>query len=326
MKEAGKGYGGVAVLLAAVVLLLGLGSWVLIHKDYSVRQNEHRHRFGAVYMTLNNPFYEIINEEIRTAVENNGDVLISRNPELSVRRQTEEIQELLDSGIEVLFLNAVDWQQMEPALEAAYQAHVPVIVIDTNVQEDRLVACTVVSDNYMAGVQCARHLVSHAKSGQIALLKHSEAKSGVDRIQGFMDTIAPYPAFAVVDSEECQGQLEQAMPAMERMLQRHSGIDIVMALNDPSALGAMAALQNAGRPPGSVRIYGVDGAPETKQMIASGDMTATAAQSPHLIGRLAVKQAYDILAGQPPIHLVELPTMLITRDNIGDVNIAGWDQ
>ena len=123
MKEAGKGYGGVAVLLAAVVLLLGLGSWVLIHKDYSVRQNEHRHRFGAVYMTLNNPFYEIINEEIRTAVENNGDVLISRNPELSVRRQTEEIQELLDSGIEVLFLNAVDWQQMEPALEAAYQAH-----------------------------------------------------------------------------------------------------------------------------------------------------------------------------------------------------------
>ena len=315
-----------AVLFLGALAICGAFFHQVYSRDFSARQNEHRRKFGAVYMTLNNPFYEIIDEEIRTAVENQGDVLLSRDPALSVERQTQEIQDLIDSGIDVLFLNAVDWKEMGPALELAYKAHVPVIVIDTNVQEDRLVACTVVSDNYMAGVQCARHLVSHAKGGQIALLKHSEAKSGVDRIQGFMDTIAPYPAFAVVDSEECQGQLEQAMPAMERMLQRHSGIDIVMALNDPSALGAMAALQNAGRPPGSVRIYGVDGAPETKQMIASGDMTATAAQSPHLIGRLAVKQAYDILAGQPPVHLVELPTMLITRENIGDVNIAGWDQ
>ncbi len=326
MKDVGRRYGWAAGLLALVMLLLGAGIWILFHNDYSVRQNEHRHRFGAVYMTLNNPFYEIINEEIRTAVENNGDVLISRNPELSVERQTEEIQELLASGIEVLFLNAVDWQQMEPALELAYRAHVPVIVIDTKVQEDRLVACTVVSNNYMAGVQCARHLVTHAAGGKIALLKHSEAKSGVDRIQGFMDTIAQYPAFVVVDSEECQGQLEQAMPAMERMLRRHNDIDVVMALNDPSALGAMAALQNVGRTPGQVRIYGVDGAPETKQMIASGDMTATAAQSPHLLGRLAVKQAYELLAGQQPVHLVELPTLLITKENIGDVNITGWNQ
>ena len=51
-------------------------------------------------MTLNNPFYEIIDEEIRSAVENNGDILLSRDPALSVKRQTEEIQELIDSGVE----------------------------------------------------------------------------------------------------------------------------------------------------------------------------------------------------------------------------------
>ena len=48
--------------------------------DYSLRQNEHRRKLGAVYMTLNNPFYEVIDEEIRTVVENHGDVLISRDP------------------------------------------------------------------------------------------------------------------------------------------------------------------------------------------------------------------------------------------------------
>ena len=325
MREEKKRYAGAAVLLAAVLVLLWQGACLLLGQDFSARQNEHRHRFGAVYMTLNNPFYEIINEEIRTTVENHGDVLLSRNPELSVARQTEEIQELIDSGIEVLFLNAVDWQHMGPALEAAYRAHVPVIAIDTNVQDERLVACTVVSDNYMAGVQCAQHLAAHAAGGRIALLLYSEAKSAVDRIDGFRDTIGQYPSFTIVDSAECQGQLEQAMPAMERMLARHGDIDIVMALNDPSAMGALAALQNAGQLTGQVRVYGVDGAPETKEMIAGGHMTATAAQSPHLLGRLAVKQAYSILSGRSVAPLVELPTVLLTKENVHDFNLVGWD-
>ena len=80
------------------VLLIGLllaGVLQLARTDLSARQNEHRRKMGAVYMTLNNPFYEIIDEEIRSAVENNGDILLSRDPALSVKRQTEEIQELI---------------------------------------------------------------------------------------------------------------------------------------------------------------------------------------------------------------------------------------
>ena len=115
------------------------------------------------------------------------------------------------------------------------------------------------------------------------------------------------------------------MPAMERMLARHGDIDIVMALNDPSAMGALAALQNAGQLTGQVRVYGVDGAPETKEMIAGGHMTATAAQSPHLLGRLAVKQAYSILSGRSVAPLVELPTVLLTKENVHDFNLVGWD-
>ena len=86
------------------------------------------------------------------------------------------------------------------------------------------------------------------------------------------------------------GQLEQAMPAMDRMLRRHPDIRIVMALNDPAALGAIASLQHAGRLD-DVLVYGVDGVPETKEMIARGRMTATAGQSPRQLGRLAAEQA-----------------------------------
>ncbi len=144
------------------IIMLALVGWQVMQGDFSQRQTEHRRKFGAVYMTLNNPFYEIVDEEIRMTVEGHGDVLISRDPVLSVERQEEEVRELIAEGVEVLFINPVDWQRIEPALKAAYDAHVPVIAVDTNVQDDRYVAATIVSDNYLAGRQCAEHLRAHA--------------------------------------------------------------------------------------------------------------------------------------------------------------------
>ena len=308
------------------VLLIGLllaGVLQLARTDLSARQNEHRRKMGAVYMTLNNPFYEIVDEEIRMAVERHGDILISRDPALSVERQEEEVRELIAEGIEVLFINPVDWQRIEPALQEAYAAHVTVIAIDTNVQDEKYVASTVVSDNYLAGLQCAQHLLDTSAGGKIALLKHSATRSSVDRIQGFLDRLRVHPEFQVVDEEECMGQLELAMPAMERMLQRHPDINVVMALNDPAAMGAMAALQNAGRLD-NVKVYGVDGVPETKEMIAQGHMAATAGQSPRQIGRRAAEQAYRILAGEQVERIIRLPTHLITQENVHN-GLEGWD-
>lgn len=306
-----------------MLFLAGLAMWQIMQTDFSLRQVEHRHKFGAVYMTLNNPFYEIVDEEIRMEVERRGDVLITRDPALSVERQEEAVRELIDSGVEVIFINPVDWQRIAPALQAAKEANVLVIAVDTNVEEESFVAATVMSDNYLAGKQCARHLLEHSEGGNIALLKHSEARSAVDRIQGFLDGIAGNTKFRVVAQAECRGQLEQAMPAMQEMLKRHPEIDVVMALNDPAAMGAMAALQTVGRLD-KVLVYGVDGVPETKEMIYQGHMMATAGQSPRAIGRHAAEQAYKLLAGEKVPKLMRLPTQLLTKDNLG-ADMRGWD-
>ena len=306
------------------VLLLSAGFYHFVQTDYSLRQNEHRRKLGAVYMTLNNPFYEVIDEEIRTVVENHGDVLISRDPALSVERQVEEIRELIDLGVELIFINPVDWTKIEPALELAHAAKIPVIAIDTNVEDDSLVACTVVSDNYNAGVQCAAHLLKNSSGGKIALLKHSQARSSIDRIQGFLDKISENKNFEVVAQGEYLGQLEIAMPAMEEMIKAHPEINIVMALNDPAAMGALAALQNE-KLSGKVLVYGVDGVPETKQMIFSRRMTATAGQSPRQIGKLAADRAYKILAGESVEKIIKLPTKLFSAENISAAEIESWD-
>lgn len=292
--------------------------------DYSLRQNEHRRKLGAVYMTLNNPFYEVIDEEIRTVVENHGDVLISRNPALSVDKQVEEIRALIDDGVSLIFINPVDWTKVEPALELARAAKIPVIAIDTNVEDDSLVVCTVVSDNYSAGVQCAEHMLKNFAGGKIAVLKHSQARSSIDRISGFRDKISANKNFEIVAEAECLGQLEVAMPVMEDMIRAHPEINIVMALNDPAAMGALAALQNENRS-GDVKVYGVDGVPETKEMIFSRRMTATAGQSPRQIGKLAADCAYKIFDGESVEKIIKLPTKLISAENLSAADLDSWD-
>ena len=305
-------------------MILSAGFCHFATTDYSLRHNEHRRKLGAVYMTLNNPFYEVIDEEIRTTVENHGDVLISRNPALSVEKQVEEIRELVDDGMELIFINPVDWTKIEPALELARAAKIPIIAIDTNVEDDSLVVCTVVSDNYSAGVQCAEHLLKNSSGGKIALLKHSQARSSIERIKGFRDKIAENKNFEIVAEAECLGQLEIAMPVMEELIRAHPEINIVMALNDPAAMGALAAFQNENLF-GDVKVYGVDGVPETKEMIFSHRMTATAGQSPRQIGKIAADCAYKIFAGEPVEKIIELPTKLLSAENISAADLESWD-
>ena len=314
----------IILAMTSGILILTAGFHHFATTDYSLRQNEHRRKLGAVYMTLNNPFYEVIDEEIRTTVENHGDILISRDPALNVDKQVEEIRELIENGVELIFINPVDWTKVEPALEIARAAKIPVIAIDTNVEDDSLVACTVVSDNYSAGVQCAEHLLKNSSGGKIALLKHSQARSSIDRITGFRDKISVNKNFEIVVEAECLGQLEVAMPVMDEIIQTHPEINIVMALNDPAAMGALAALQNENHSD-DVKVYGVDGVPETKEMIFSRRMTATAGQSPRQIGKIAADCAYKIFNGEPVEKIIKLPTKLISAENISAADLESWD-
>ena len=82
--------------IAAGLVLLGLLAVLDKNNDFSRTQRENVHKFGATYMTMNNPFFEVINETIRATVESNGDILITRDPALDAVRQTQQIYDLIE--------------------------------------------------------------------------------------------------------------------------------------------------------------------------------------------------------------------------------------
>lgn len=325
----------ILIITVAVIFAVGLSMLVLPQKDLSLHQNEKKTIFGGVYMTLNNPFYQIIDTEMRSLIEANNGILLTRNPSLNAERQQEQILELVDLGAKAIFVNPVDVDNIAPALEKARQKNVKIIAIDTNLPDNNLADCTIISDNYLAGQQCAQHLLTHRAKARIALLTHHQAKSAQERINGFLASIKDKPEFQVVATADCLGQLELAMPAMEKILQEHPDVDVVMALNDPAAMGAVAALQHAGRLSGT-SVYGVDGSPDVKEMIAHGAITATAGQEPRKIGILAVQSAFHILGIKNNLpqgaanrqyqeeKIISLPTILLTKDNLSQYPNIGY--
>lgn len=310
-------------LLVAGMLAAALLPLVWLPGDSSAHQIESQRLIGVTYMTMNNPFYQELDARLQAAVEARGDRLLTRDAVMDQDRQNEEIAGLLEQGISALLVNPVDWEGVGDGLELAARAGVPVIVIDAPVKEDDLVASTILSDNYLAGVQCAQHLLSVRDSANILLLEHVTARSGADRIQGFVDTLQGRKGFAIVGSGSSDGQIENAMPVMEQLLKEHPEADVVMALNDPSALGALAAIEGAGLS-GKFLVYGVDGSPEGKVLVADGLMTATSAQMLSQMAETAVKQAYLAMEGGTPEKEIVLPVTLLTRDNVAQYGTGGW--
>jgi ribose transport system substrate-binding protein len=311
------------ILIPLLILLAAVDVLFLSSDDISRAQVEKQHVFGATYMTMNNPYYKVVDSQIRAFLEENGDVLLTRDGTMNQQRQNEEIKELIESGAEVIFITCVDWDQVEEGIRYANEAGVPVIAIDTEVKNSDLVTCSVVSNNYHAGVLCAEHLLANRTGADILLLEHITAISGRQRIKGFTDTLASHPEFRIVGSGESDGQIENAMPVMAELLREHPEADVVMALNDPTAFGAMAAIEGAGLS-GEILVYSVDGSPEAKTMVAEQMMTATCAQFPGRLASEAARAAYEILNGNEVEKEIIIPVELVTKENVYRFGISGW--
>ena len=305
-----------------IIFFMVLIIFTVTYNIYTAPVAKHK-VFGVSYMTMNNPFYKIINNEILKVVEKNNDTLITLDPELDVDKQNEQIYKFIDQKVDGIFINPIDFEQIEPALQAAKRANIPVIIIDAPVSDESLVNCTIVSDNYDAGVQFAKDMMERLDSANIVLLKHTTAKSAKERIEGFLSVIDNNEKYKVINEAECDGQLEIAMPKMQEIIEETPDIDVVMALNDPSALGALAALEKNNK--NDVMVYGIDGTPEIKALIGRNQMiVGTVAQSPIKMGQIAVENMYNILNGKKIEKNIIIPISLINKENLFKYDEDRW--
>lgn len=285
---------------------------------------ENGYLFGYSGIDTGNPYFETLELSVRTELEAQGHRLMSRNPQADAQLQNEQIMELIDEGVDAVFLCPVDSEQIGEGLKALDEAGIPVINMDTQVKESGLTEAFIGSDNKHAGFVCGEDLKERSPNGgKVVILECSSRNSVNQRITGFEEAIAN-SGFEVLSRADVDGGREEAKEAMKRFLAEYPEIDAVMCGNDPIALGALEAVEEAGQK--EVLIYGVDGSPEVKQKLAANNLSliGTGAQSPINIGKHAVETALAVLNGDSFENEIYEETFLITRDNVELYGTDGW--
>ena len=280
--------------------------------------------FGSTYMTMNNPYFNVLNENIRDTIEANGDILITRDPAQSQERQNAQIIDMLNEGIDILFVNAVDRSGIQSALIECERRGVPVILLDTDVDDRVGVVSTIQSNNYEAGILLAKDLIRKMPEGaKILIVENLIASSMVQRRSGFMETIANDSRYEVVDEIDGVSEIETVNDSVREYLENNNKeFDVIFGLNDPTAIGALAALREKSEK--RILIYGVDGSPDAKELIKQGLFTATVAQHPIYMGREAARVAYDYLEGKEVESELYIKVDLINAGNITRFDISKW--
>ena len=291
-----------------------------------VMPGEKQVKIGATYMTMNNDFYKTLNAELEKKTNQQGSRLYVRDPELDEGKQSQQIDFFVREKVDVIVINPVksNSPSIISSLQKAKKSGIKIIVVDAPVSKEVAVDTTIVSDNYQAGVLIAKDMMKRLPAANILLLEHRNAVSAMDRIRGFVETIKNQPQYKIISQKETLGQTEEAMPQVKSALDEGMDFNVVMALNDRAAIGALAAIKNNGLNR-KLSIYGVDGSPDIKNFLATtSDIEGTVAQSPIQMGRKVAQVIELMQEGKSYDSQYLIPVHLVNRDNISQYTVTGW--
>lgn len=278
--------------------------------------------FGFTCMDMTNPGFIAMRDAMKADIEAKGGKLVAIDGAADQTKQNNAIEDMITQGIDVLFLNPVDSQSVQPALEACKAANIPVINIDSSVADTSLIVTFISSNNFQAGQLCGKEMVKLYPDGaKICIIENPLAESVVQRVLGLEDAIKGSKVEIV--GRKAISTMDAVLSTTEDLLQANPDIKAFWGLNDPVSLAILGSIESAGMAD-QVRVFSVDGAPSAKKSISEGGLYATAAQSMIGMGKKAVECAYDLLDGKTIEPTYAIDTILVTPDNIQQIGIDSW--
>lgn len=275
-------------------------------------------RVAVIISDLSNPFFSHISREVEAAVAATDPAatvsVMSSGYDLA--RQVAQIEAAARDGYDLLVLNAVDTEKVEPAIEMAKAAGVIVVALDVKARGAQI---TVTSDNSRAGVIACDYLADRlGGAGDVVILNGPPVSAVIDRVEGCRSALSRRPGIRLLSDEgNSGGSMQGGLTYMSSLLATLPHIDAVFSMNDPTALGANEAARQAGRD--EFFIVSIDASPAVIHAMKQPDsrLIATVHQDPRAMARRAVALAFALRAGEAvTTQPILVPVELVTRETM----------
>jgi ribose transport system substrate-binding protein len=298
----------------------------------TVQEAEARGTIGFSALTLTNPFFQEIANHLETGLKEQGYELLVVSGERDVKKQADQIDDFIVKGVRAIVLNPCDSLSIGPAIQRANEAGIPVFTNDIRYDgSDGEVVCHVATDNFQGGKLAGEALVAALEpaGGKVAILHFPQAESCQLRVNGFREVIEAYNArpdsdpIEVVAILDGGGVRDEGFAAAKDALEANPDLAAIFAINDPSALGAYAALEASGKAD-QVTLIGFDGQPSGKAAIRDGKILCDPVQFPDRIGRVTAEMILKHFNGDEVDPVILIPSELYYQsDAEQDADLKG---
>ena len=266
-------------------------------------------------------FYIAEADGIKTACDAEGVECVILSADNDAQRQVQQVNDLLAQDIDALIFTAQDATAASAGVKAASDAGVPVIAVDQKPQDDNaaLLATYIATDSIKAAeALCTWMFEQMGNEGEIGILQGVKGSTAeVERSQGCQQALDKTPGIKVVATDIANWDETEAYNAATNMLQANPGIKAIFGESDAMGIGAAKAARDQNR---EIIAVGIDGFPTMVSAIKDGLTQATQAQIPFGMGQMAVKDAITVVGGGTVPELQLQDTVLVTSDNVNDVN------
>ncbi len=271
-------------------------------------------RIGFSALTLTNPFFKIIADTMAEEAAEHGYEVAVVSANQDVVRQSEQIDEFIVQGVAAIVLNPADSVSIGEAIRRANEAGIPVFTNDIKYAGDAgKVVCHVATDNLQGGRLAGEAMVKllGESGGEVAILDYPDVESCQMRTKGFREVVDVHNSgegaaqIEVVKVLNGEGAREVGYTVTQDIITAHGDLAAIFAINDPSALGARAALEEAGLQD-QVTIIGFDGELAGKEAILAGKILCDPIQFPKKMGKRTIELMMQHFNGEevPPEELI----------------------
>ncbi len=276
---------------------------------------EKKDYYVGVTLLTRDVFYQQLEEGLKKEAEENGITLRVQSAEKDLNAQTAQIENFITQRADALVVCPVDSVGIGAAIERANKRGIPVFTADIRSEEGKVV-CHIASNNYQGGMLAGEYLAEQlGGQGEVAIIDHPEVASVQERVRGFKDAIKKHKGMKIVDQPSAQGDRDRAMVVMQNMQLSHPDVKGIFAVNDNCALGALAALEAAGRD--DIVIVGFDATPEAQQAIKKGGaLKADVIQYPIAIGSTTIQTIVRHLNGQEVPIEIPIDTGIVDKKSL----------
>ncbi len=318
------------MLAASAALIISAGAVSLAHaQDLPPLAKKDHYKVGFAQSESNNPWRIAETKSFQDTAPKCGWDLVATDAASSAAKQVADVDSMIAQGVDAIFLPPREEKPLLPAVLRAKKAGIPVFLVDRSVDANvakagRDYVTFLGSDFIDQGHRAADWLIkaTGGKAKIIELEGTTGSSPANDRKKGFDDAVAKESGMTILASQSGDFARDKGRQVMETLLQAHPDVTAVYAHNDEMAIGAIQALEAAGRKPGKdVIIASIDGTRDAMQAIIDGKLGVTVESSP-FFGPLSCETMKRYAAGEKIEPWVKVSDRIFTIDNAA-ASIAG---